>query len=203
VIWGCGTAYNNEIVPGKFGGPQDFKIIATRGPLTMKMVQDCGHQPLYYGDPGLLLPRWFKPTVEKRYELGIVQSWVDKDQIMAQYGQAAHIIDIMQPVEEVITQICACERVVAGCLHGLIAAVAYGVPTVGARISNRLLGDGTKFKDFLQSIGHDYQPLDLTKQWNISDLKAATFRHTVGLDLDKLYAICPFRPALGNANCPV
>lgn len=192
VVWGCGVAWANDIQIDRFRRPDDkLKIVATRGPLTRAMVQQCGHEPKAIGDPGLLLPKWCLPKTNKTTKLGIITSWVDKEKVVAEYSSAAKIIDIMSPVEEVIKQLNECEHVVAGCLHGLVAAVTYGIPTIWAKFSDRVLGDDTKFHDFLLSIGTDYQYIDLKQRATCDELIKATFRHEINLDLEPLWAACP------------
>ena len=63
IIWGSGIIDRKHNVPNA-----DFR--AVRGPQTRKYLKDLGITcPEVYGDPALLLPRYFKPEIKKKYKI--------------------------------------------------------------------------------------------------------------------------------------
>ncbi len=190
IVWGAGCAYSAELDPAQISPPSDtLQIIATRGPLSKARVEAAGHTPATAGDPALLLPRFYTPQERPSCSVGIVCSWVDYLDVKASYGSVA-VLNASSPIETVIDTIASWDVVVAGCLHGLIAAVAYGKPVVWAEFSDRLLGDGFKFRDFLALFDVDKPVPVIRPALSSLDDGAQTFEVTQS---DALLACCPFR----------
>jgi len=145
-----------------------------------------------------LLPRLYEPEAsEPRAVLGVVPHYFDKPKVAAFWRSSAktRFIDIQQRIERVIDQIVACEYIVSSSLHGLIVAHAYGVPALWVKFADNLLGDGTKFRDYLASVGQTpYDPVRL-------DYREIDARRLIGMvpdpppviDTGPLWAACPFR----------
>lgn len=195
IVWGCGSAFETDIQPELFSPPSDnLRVVATRGPLTFGKMVKCGHQPKAFGDPGLLLPKFFNPRLEKVHRLGIIPSWIDYPVVKEQYGSEALVINLFDPIEVVIKQIQQCELIISGALHGLVTAVAYDIPTIWVKFSDKIVGDGFKFRDFLTSIGIDpYEAINLFEPRPIHDLLHLPFHHKMEIDLNKLWDVCPFK----------
>lgn len=145
-------------------------VLFVRGPLTRMRVKELKRNCLaLYGDPGLLLPRIYNPShIQASYELGIVPHVVDAARVRPAYeGQpGVLVIDLAtDDVESVIDRMLSCRRIVSSSLHGLIVADAYGIPSAWIQFSGRIKGDGTKFLDYLQSVGRSAtQPIDATSR---------------------------------------
>lgn len=149
VVWGSGIIQKDQVVkPAKF--------LAVRGPQTRKRLLEQGHNvPEVYGDPGLLLPLYYHPAVEQKYTLGIVTHYNDFKSITPLYENEKDIllIDLMTNDVEATTDLfLQCERIVSSSLHGLIVAHAYGIPAVWVPFSDKLFGDGIKFRDYFESV---------------------------------------------------
>lgn len=55
-------------------------VTAVRGPLTRKVLIDAGYDcPEVYGDPAILLPRFFQPNIEKKFKLGVIAHFGHKN----------------------------------------------------------------------------------------------------------------------------
>jgi pyruvyltransferase len=116
------------------------------------------------GDPALLLPIYYKvPFRKNKYEIGIIPHYVDFKKVKRKLKDGeVNVINICDSVENVIYEIVSCERTISSSLHGLIVSHAYRVPSLWAEFSNRIIGKGFKFKDYLLSVNLDiYDPLDL------------------------------------------
>ncbi|KCZ71782.1 Polysaccharide pyruvyl transferase [Candidatus Methanoperedens nitroreducens] len=193
IIWGAGILYRYE----KIKKPK--KIFAVRGPLTRKRLLESGYEcPEVYGDPALLLPRLYTPKTKKQYDLGIIPHYVDYNRVKNEIDTGdALIINLLDPIEQVIDSVYSCKRTVSSSLHGIITSHTYGVPSVWVEFSNRLVGDGTKFNDYFLSVNIEpYKPFNFKNQIPSTDeLISIADKGTneLCIDLDKLMDSCPFK----------
>ena len=189
-------------------------IHAVRGPLTRGAYITAGIAcPEVYGDPALLLPRFFDPDVPRRHSVGVIPHFVDKRHpwVVRQRGDPdVCIIDVEGDPWEFVKGVKSCEVVLSSSLHGLICADAYGVPSLWVSLTGKTLGGSFKFWDYYQSIGvAASHPVPVTAESRVRDLVRASERHPVTLDLRALLLACPFlAPSLrdivaGEAARPV
>jgi len=197
VVWGSGIILKNQYVkPARF--------LAVRGPQTRKRLLELGYTvPEVYGDPGLLLPLHYKPVIEKKYKLGIIAHYNDFKIIKPHYENEKEIllIDLMTNDIEATTDLfLQCEHIVSSSLHGLIIAHAYGIPAVWVQFSDKLFGDGIKFRDYFESVELPFYQPEIPKQLPKPEALLALFdTHpvlpdaTVVTRLQKgLMEVCPF-----------
>jgi len=196
-VWGCGVISRNQTAQ------QGAKFFAVRGPLTRDVLTKKGHScPEIYGDPALLLPRYYKPKVEKKYELGIIPHYVDNDRIKKEVRDSnICIIDLTHPdIEATTDKIFSCKRIISSSLHGVIVAHSYGIPAIWVKLSNKLSGDGVKFADYFLSVGikpyngFDYSNKKLPNKESLIDLvdSLGNINKIVSFNPDKLLNSCPF-----------
>jgi pyruvyltransferase len=103
------------------------------------------------------------------------------------------VIDIEAPINTVVDQICSCTSVASSSLHGIIIADAYGVPSVYLKISDRVLGNGFKFRDYFASVGRsETEPLNVSEHTTIYDILDRVSRNRIEIDLNALLDACPF-----------
>jgi pyruvyltransferase len=129
-----------------------------RGPFTRKRVLDCGGEcPEIYGDPAMLLPLICKES-KKEFDVGIVPHYVDYEYVKENYSNYK-IIDVknLDPLETA-KEITKCRTIISSSLHGIICAHAYNIPAAWVPFSDKLKGDGIKFKDHYASVGLESQP---------------------------------------------
>jgi len=199
IIWGTGCAFESDLDPELFNPPfNDFQIIATRGALSKELVEQSGHKPVAYGDPGLGLPRFYSPTIEKKYDVGIICSWVDFEYVDGYYKddriKAINSMGSLNVVEEKIDELLECRVIVSSTLHGLVAAIAYGIPCILVKFSDKMVGTGFKFRDFLTCTDRQYEPIDLRYEVITADeLIALSKVHQITINLDELLDCCPFK----------
>lgn len=136
-IWGAGflTEYDRiEHVK---------EIRAVRGPITRYLIRAQGLEcPEIYGDPALLLPRYYKPRLIKRHAWGVVLHYSDLDHEF----QFANVIRPDLPSFEFIDRILECERIMSSSLHGLVVAEAYGIPAEQLKLNGPIYQ--LKFDDY-------------------------------------------------------
>lgn len=192
-VWGAGIANSEDIIP------KDINILATRGPISAERARECGCScPQIYGDPALLMPKFYKSNSEKEYKLGIIPHYIDQ----AFYVTVAdrlpphRMINVFDPIEEVIEAIVSCEVILSSSLHGLIVADAYGVPSYRVKMTNRILGDGTKYQDYFASVElENYKPYEIMSFVNKSLGYCLRQLHATSpkIHADDLWNSCPFR----------
>jgi hypothetical protein len=198
VVWGSGVILEDQVVK-----PATF--CAVRGPQTRKVLLQQGHVvPEVYGDPGLLLPLYYFPKIEKKYKWGIIPHYNDFKTVKPVYENknACLIIDLMTNAIEPTTDLfLQCERIVSSSLHGLIVAHTYGIPAVWVQFSDKLFGDGIKFQDYFESVDiESYIPEVISRQLNDLELNQL-FKSYPSLpkkekitELQKgLMEVCPFK----------
>ena len=185
IVWGAGLGNLTDGI-----NPQ-ASIKSVRGPYTRARALSLGVQcPEVYGDPGLLLPRFYTPQSERgKYDVGIVPHYVDGYRAF-NWFENLHFIDVFQPIEKVIDEITSCKRIVSSSLHGIVVAHAYGIPAMWLKISDSIGGDGTKYRDHFASVGmeHVINPIDVREK------KGMVFGHFTDcpdINTERLWRACP------------
>lgn len=215
IVWGAGFLNETETCANP------AKICAVRGPLTKEKLFDLNIEcPEIYGDPVLLLPKFYTPKVEKKYLLGIVPHW--QDQFHASYfpegpnynprfwnteegvviipaqdrntlvskGTPRFEEENRKGIFNFIDMICSCEKIASSSLHGLACADAYGIPNIQISIFKQ---PQFKYNDYFLSVERDcYLPIDCTRGINVSYIMEKEF-YQGKFDGDKLLSVCPFR----------
>jgi len=189
-VWGPGflTAKSRLAV-------EPHKICAVRGPLTRNMVLKQGLDcPEVYGDPALLMPRFYRPDAQKKFRLGVIPHYVDQKHPWVQRARkqkGVRVINILGGITQVVDAVVSCEAIVSSSLHGLVIADAYGIPNAWIRLSDKVIGQGFKFRDYYAAQGvPDVQPLDPT---DVRKGLNGAIRWERTLSLDALWDACPFR----------
>lgn len=83
-----------------------------------------------YGDPALLIPEIFNPPVEKKYEVGVIVRWPEADWKACKIDPSVKVIDFgTKKIEQTLSDILSCKRILSSSLHGVILADAYNIPS--------------------------------------------------------------------------
>ena len=198
IVWGSGII-NREIAIKK------AVFLAVRGPQTRAYLLHSGYEvPEVYGDPALLLPRYFYPTVEKKFKYGFVPHYNDYKLVEKWFENRPdiHLIDLMtNDVESKTIEFLACERIISSSLHGVIIAHAYGIPAVWQKFSDKVFGDDIKYKDYLESVDLAfYQPEIKSNPYTdeeiedlFQQLPSLPKSETIKNLCDGLMQVCPFK----------
>lgn len=167
VVWGSGIISKSLEV-------KEAVFTAVRGPETRTFLLDKGYKvPEIYGDPALLLPKYFNPTVNKKYKLGVIPHHVDYRQIEQWYkNDDVLIIDLLtNDIEFTTQQIMSCELTISSSLHGIIVSHAYNIPSLWMQCSDKIFGDNIKYKDYLYSVNLEYyDPINCYEKIEVGDL---------------------------------
>lgn len=150
IVWGSGIIDRKQKI-----ADADFR--AVRGPRTRDSLLKLGYEcPEVYGDPALLLPLYFNPQTEKKFQMGVIPHYHDywSAREMFEENPDILVIDLMtMDVEKVTKQIMSCEKTISSSLHGLIVSHTYKIHSVWVEFSDKLFGDGVKFADYFESVG--------------------------------------------------
>jgi pyruvyltransferase len=198
-VWGSGFIIEGETVqePPK-------AIHAVRGPLTRAALLKAGiNCPEVYGDPALLLPRFFNPDVGKQFQIGIIPHFLDKSHPWIQKHQNnpdVLIIDVQGNIWEFVRAVKSCQVVLSSSLHGLICADAYGVSNVWIQLSDRVIGGNFKFYDYRLSIGAgEPVPIRVSTDTSLDAIAGMEELPELKIDLRKLLLACPFLSSKAQA----
>tara|TARA_R110002073_G_scaffold325941_1_gene505458 strand:- start:642 stop:1463 length:822 start_codon:yes stop_codon:yes gene_type:complete len=149
IVWGSGII--SKAYPIK-----KAEFLAVRGPQTRNHLISQGYDvPEIYGDPALLLPKYYNPKIEKEYAIGIIPHYSDFNKVKDFYKDEDSIllIDLMtNDVEKTTDAFLKCKKIVSSSLHGVIVAHAYGIPAVWQKFSDDVFGDDIKYQDYFESV---------------------------------------------------
>lgn len=198
IVWGSGIISQNHPV-------NNAKFLAVRGPQTRKYLLKLGYDvPEIYGDPGILLPKFYSPEIKADYKFGIVPHYNDFNLVKDIFSATTDIlvIDLMtNNIESTTDQFLKCERIISSSLHGIIIAHAYKIPAIWQRFSDIPFGDNIKFQDYFESVKiKPYLPAIQIPENSIQELRKL-FKNVPVLpedgileELSKgLLKVCPFK----------
>ena len=158
VIWGSGLMDNmtdDQIRSFKKYSPE---ILSVRGRETAKQLLEAGinvPDQSVYGDPALILPLFYNPSIRGLKKIGICPHFTHKSHFLENITDKDNlkIIDVQKDMETVVDSISSSAVCISTSLHGLIIAQAYNVPWVWLEVfDNNLKGNDFKFKDFFSTI---------------------------------------------------
>lgn len=175
VVWGSGAISREDTTK------RDAIYLAVRGRHTHELLKSRNIEcPEIFGDPALLLPRIYSPTISKRFKFGIFAHYVDYEQLKIWYINDPDVLVINvlnhNPLA-VVDQLLRCEYIISSSLHGLIAAHAYGLPAVWVKHSDKLVGDDVKFFDHLELVGIEARFMEFYEKIPTGDLSKLDYKY--------------------------
>ena len=201
IVWGSGIITKSA----KFSRPLSIKSV--RGPFTHLRCTKLGYNcPKIYGDPALLLPKFYNSNITKKFKIGLVPHNNDYNDVIKIYGLDANIqiinLNMNSPydIETIIDKINECEYIISSSLHGIIVSHAYNIKCRWAKFEKQIYGDDIKFLDYYYSQGLINKIY--TKKIDLSN-KHLTLEELINLvkdmdvptnkiNLDLLLDVCPF-----------
>ncbi len=196
VVWGSGVSGQERT----FVHPRN--ILSVRGAKTKEFCDRYKVRcPEVYGDPALLLPLVYHPTMPKKYRLGVIPHVIDQQhpviqEIREKYADDILIIDLAHYKKwtDVIDQICSCERILSSSLHGLIVSDAYQVPNCWIELSGKISGGYFKFYDYASSVERNFEnpvKVNSVEELDMLDVEYASPQQITVLQ-EGLIKACPF-----------
>ncbi|MBR5863334.1 MAG: polysaccharide pyruvyl transferase family protein, partial [Alistipes sp.] len=128
-IWGAGFISENAMLRQK-----PFKIHSVRGKLTRaKLLEQGVDCPENYGDPALLVSKFYKAKPIGKYKIGIIPHYVDlSNEVIKRIMSENDVLLIDVAHYDKWTDVCdmvvSCDYIVSSSLHGLILSDSYCIP---------------------------------------------------------------------------
>ena len=171
-IYGSGIRKNeNKINEHQY---KDLNICAVRGPLSKKYLENKGiYVPNIFGDPALLLPKFYIPTIIKsiKNKIGLIPHKTNYKKYLNNYDNSNYdksLYYLINPTDDwknVINYICSCKCIISSSLHGLVCADAYNIPNLW--IDEYELEEGDfKFRDYFESQKRSYIKIKHINEFN-------------------------------------
>lgn len=155
VLWG--TGFNSKKDHSAYGF-DDLDPRAVRGPRTRSFLAKFGVEaPEVYGDPGLLISRYFPRTVEADRDYVVIPHYREA---AAKFGRHPTLSTRGDNMRKFADGICRSRLVISSSLHGLIIAEAYGVPAVLLFSDNG--EELEKYRDYYEGTGRSEFPMAVT-----------------------------------------
>lgn len=163
-VWGTGIVNTTpQTICDTNGVKASFyrrmSIHALRGRLSWHYVNQMGFntEDIALGDPGLLTAQFLKRNfTEKNYACAFIPHYAEWEcrERLSEYKELSKrvpssvIIDVRQPVDDVLRKIESSKTIVSTALHGLIVADSFGIPNIRYLPKHPLSGTDFKFRDY-------------------------------------------------------
>lgn len=126
-------------------------VLGVRGKLSKKLLGIDYNVQL--GDGGLILPKFVKDVVSKKYEIGIIPHFSDAEDCRIikwkeKFGEQSKVINVLNDPKTVFNEICSCKTIVSSSLHGLVVADSVGIPNLWITLSDLYGNNEFKFHDY-------------------------------------------------------
>lgn len=199
IVWGSG-AFGVET---KQSLCKNAKYLAVRGPLTQNLLSKNGIKcPRIYGDPALLIDKYFKEKPKIKYKYGVALRWREYEWKKIKFPNDILMIDFKtNNVEKILNDILSCEVLITSSLHGLIIADVFNIPSIWL-YSDSPLGKEFKFYDYFISVDKIREPLiynlsngiskNIIEQKMISYICDKNIEKKKNIICDNLMKACPF-----------
>jgi len=167
-------------------------VCAVRGPLTKQFLTFKNiNIPNIFGDPALLLPRFYSHKVNKSLnnKIGLIPHITNYDYYKdLSLSDKYHLISPTDNWSNIINQICSCKCIISSSLYGLICSDAYNIPNIWLD-EVRLDEEDFKFRDYFLSQERPYFRLNNLNEFLEEDL----YKDGNKINLDKLINSFPFK----------
>lgn len=199
-IWGAGALSKDVTIKN-----HSTNIHLVRGKYTRQLLAEQGVAcPEVYGDPALLLSRFYIPKHVKRYRMGIIPHYTEENQLFIQ-----NFVDKNNDVclismshydvwTDVIDKIASCDFVISSSLHGLIVSDSYNVPNIWVAFSENLnVEENFKYKDYFSSVKRSEPsgPIRVRSDYDLSMLYDVNYEGVCEkpiIDFNAIIDSCPF-----------
>lgn len=197
-IWGSGVACKDVVLKNI---PQ--KVHSVRGKYTREFLLSNGIEcPESYGDPALLISKYYNAVPIGKYRLGIIPHYNDLgNEIIKEFvsvNSDVLLIDLVHYDKwfDICDKIVSCDCIISSSLHGLIASDSYGIPNIWVKFSDRIYGGSFKYIDYFSSVDrNEKEPVLISKLDDLYELGQKTVAHKsiVNINYDMILESCPFK----------
>lgn len=167
IVWGTGFKYAHNDINPELICRNTYR--AVRGPKTRDIILSKGGIcPPIYGDPILLISKFYPISVKKKYKYGLIPHKNEFSKVkseLLEFGSESKIINIFnyRSWHDVILEICSCEYILSSSLHGIIIADSYGIPNLWVRYTDFVDGDGFKYEDYFAGVRKKAMCIDMSQ----------------------------------------
>lgn len=193
IVWTSGFI---KEVKGKEIFRKNLRFAALRGKLSLARVENIIGQKLNVplGDGGLLLAKLLDKQPKKQYAIGIVPHMVDIEnpriKKLTEILPQSILIDVRQEPMQVLEQIASCDFIISTAMHGLIAADSLGIPNKWIEVSDKVVGNGYKFRDYYSVFkSHKQQAYRLDEQNGITQKQIKAWQDEYNLKMQEVDAL--------------
>lgn len=193
-VWGSGVHFESgehieqpDIeLPEKLIREANFWAVRgekTKGRIEAILGRELGNDfPL--GDPGLLMNRIIKGSDEKKYDLGIVAHFHEKNSELildiSKNIPSSIVLNVNSDPVKFIKKLTQCRAIISTAMHPIIVADSYGIPNIWATTGNEKISS-YKYKDYYSSLGISNPP--------IFNLHENTFNFSQLIKLRETYSV--------------
>lgn len=159
-----------------------INFIGVRGKCTQDLIlSQTGKKVSIIGDLGLLLSEInLERSSIKDKKIGFIIHSVDRPLFFQKFPNLKKfLINNYGNLNTFIKDLTSCEYIISSSLHGIIFSHAYGIPCLGVKITDNIIGDNFKYCDYYSSLNHHYlgrtniDKLDFNNEFNlISSIKS-------------------------------
>ena len=157
-VWGSGFIAEAKSEKESFHN-RKIKFLALRGELSKirveKIIDEKLDIPL--GDPGLLFSRMIEKKITKKYSVAIVPHTADMDNVifqeLAENIPYSKIVSLRGNPIDVLHELASADFILSTAMHGLIAGDSLGIPNKWLEVSDKVIGNGYKFRDYYSVFG--------------------------------------------------
>jgi hypothetical protein len=182
---------SSDVAPGS--------IRALRGKLSYEALRSAGVplRDVPLGDPGVFVREARVgtdcPRATPRYRIGLCAHYVDRSHdwvLAALRDPEVADLDVHLPPGDFIARMLQSDIVVSSSLHGLIFAESLGIPSAWIEISDRVVGDGFKFRDWF-SLAESPQKAPFSVASSLEEVARGAALHDVRIDTEALKSAFP------------
>ena len=196
IVYGSGFI---EDIPMTLYPVRRLDVRAVRGYKTLEKLKSFKNKNIkiskdvVIGDPGLLSKYFIDVSnVKKKYDLGIIPHYVDKNNPLLNKIKVKNsiIIDIQQNPEVFLYKIAECKNIISSAMHGLIAADSLNIPNVRMILSDKIIGGDYKFDDYYSAFGlQNHKIINLSKT-TFTDKDILNISNDYRIEYSKVIEIC-------------
>lgn len=199
-VWGSGIIEKNKQLKSK-----PTFVHSVRGPLTRLELMNNGIRcPEKYGDPALLVSRYYRKRLNKIYKVGIIPHIIDENNIILKTFRKLHpevLIIHMKGYNDwrdIPDQVMQCERILSSSLHGLIVADSYCVKNSWISFGSDIIGGYFKYQDYFMSVGRSVNsPILVDSVQSLeSIIEHDCFSRAYNINFESIFESCPFKDHL-------